>query len=75
MNSSVIIMESVTEANKAKRQLLSHGFNVSVEKVSGRRGDCSYAIRVFGSEPNKICRLLSTINVRCGEIIQKRGQR
>jgi hypothetical protein len=69
MNSSVIILNSVTEANKAKRQLMNYRIKCAIEKVSQRRGGCCYGIRVY-TDPDKICRLLSIVNVECKEILE-----
>jgi hypothetical protein len=66
-NTSVIIMKSITEANKAKRQLSNYKINSSIEKVQ-RRGGCRYGIRIRG-DTGKICRLLSTVNIYCDEIM------
>jgi hypothetical protein len=68
MNSSVIILKSITEANKAKRQLLSYRIKCVVEKVHARQRGCVYGIRI-NDDPYKICRLLSVVNVHCGEIL------
>jgi hypothetical protein len=73
--SSVILLKSITEAHKAKRQLSNYRIKSSVEKIQrsepmrGRQGGCCYGIRIY-SDPKKICRLLETVNVHCEEVIQ-----
>ena len=67
MDSSVIILKSITEANKAKRQLFNYRIKCSVEKVTARRSGCCYGIRVH-DDPDKVCRLLSIVGVECEEI-------
>jgi len=68
MNSWVIMLKSVTEANKAKRQLNNYRIRCAVEKVSSRRSGCCYGIRVY-ADPNKVCRLLSIVGIECEEIL------
>ncbi|MCL1832709.1 MAG: hypothetical protein FWG45_07375 [Oscillospiraceae bacterium] len=62
--STVITLKSITEANKAKRQLSNYRIKSEVEKIHGTRNGCVYGIRVY-DDPSKICRLLSTVNIHC----------
>ncbi|MCL1903885.1 MAG: hypothetical protein FWF94_05670 [Oscillospiraceae bacterium] len=67
--SSLILLKSITEANKARKQLSSYRIKSVIEKISVRKwGGCCYGIRVY-SDPEKICRLLSIVNIKCGEIV------
>jgi hypothetical protein len=68
MNSSIIILKSITEANKAKQQLGNYRIKSTIEKVTVQRGGCGYGIRVY-ADPEKLCRLLSIVDIECGEII------
>jgi hypothetical protein len=69
-SSSVIILKTITEANKAKRQLSNYRIRCAVEKIHARRTGCVYGIRVY-DDPAKICRLLETVNIICeGESVQ-----
>ncbi|MBO5378144.1 MAG: hypothetical protein J6A41_07135 [Ruminiclostridium sp.] len=66
MKSYFINLASYTEANRAARYLRSIKINAEVEKgASG--GGCSYGIRVY-ENPERVCRLLSAVNIRCGKI-------
>lgn len=69
MKSYLIILDSYTEAKRASRYLSSIKIQADVEK-STSRGGCAYGIRVY-EKPEKVCRLLSAVNVRCGRIIGK----
>ena len=65
MKSYFIYLSSYTEAKRAARYLTSIKINADVEKtVSG--GGCGYGIRVY-EKPERVCRLLSAINIRCGK--------
>lgn len=66
MKSTLILLNSYTEAVRASRYLNSIKIRADVEK-STSRGGCVYGIRVFES-PDKVCRLLSAVNIRCGRI-------
>lgn len=68
MQSTFIKLESPTQANKARRYLGSIDIKSSVEKISGS-GGCSYGIRVYG-DAEKICRLLSNVNIVCLRLIR-----
>jgi len=66
MKSYFINITSYTEAKRAAKYLMSLKINAEVEKtVSG--GGCGYGIRVY-EKPERVCRLLSAINIRCGKI-------
>lgn len=67
MKSRLIMLDSYTEARRAARYLASIKIQADVEK-STSRGGCAYGIRVY-EQPEKVCRLLSAVNVRCGRII------
>lgn len=67
MKSAILMMSSVTEANKAKYHLEKLRIKSVVEKITSRRSGCGYGIRVY-EEPEKICRLLSLSNIFCKEI-------
>lgn len=69
MKSYLIMVESYTEAKRAARYLSSIKIHADVEK-STSRGGCAYGIRVY-EQPERVCRLLSAINVRCGKISEK----
>ena len=73
MNSAVITLKSITEANKAKKQLSNYKIKCSVEKIHMERDGCGYGIRVH-SDPGKVCRLLSTVNIECGETTREQTQ-
>lgn len=65
MNSSLILLKSVTETHKAKKQLSDYKIKCTIEKVSdGHSGGCRYGIRVH-EEPRKVCRLLSIAGIYC----------
>jgi len=68
-SSTVILLKSVTEANKAKKQLSNYRIKCAVEKIHEKQGGCCYGIRVY-ENPEKVCRLLSIIDVECGEVVQ-----
>jgi hypothetical protein len=68
MKSAIIILNSITEANKAKKQLMNFRIKSTVEKINIRVGDCGYGIRIY-DKPEKICRFLETVHIRCTEII------
>ncbi|MCL2633689.1 MAG: hypothetical protein FWD34_04150 [Oscillospiraceae bacterium] len=67
--SSIIILNSVTEANKARRELSNYKIKCSVEKVTVKRGGCGFGIRVT-DDPDKICRYLELIDIECSEVIR-----
>ncbi len=67
MKSTLILLNSYTEAVRASRYLKSIKIRADVEK-STSRGGCVYGIRV-SEPPDKVCRLLSAANIRCGRII------
>ncbi len=67
LNSSLIVLKSMTEANKARYVLEKLKINSIVEKITTFKGGCSYGIRVY-DDPDKICRLLNMSNVNCLEI-------
>ncbi len=67
MKSSLIMLNSYTDAMRASRYLSSIKIRADVEK-STSGGSCAYGIRVY-EQPEKVCRLLSAANVRCGRII------
>ncbi len=69
MKSALIMLNSYTEAVRASRYLSSIKIHAVTEK-STSRGGCSYGIRVE-EPPEKVCRLLSAVNIRCGKIIVK----
>jgi len=69
MKSYFITLDSYTEARRAARYLSSIKIHADVEK-STSRGGCYHGIRVY-EKPERVCRLLSAINVRCGKIIEK----
>ncbi len=69
MRSTLIMLNSYTEAVRASRYLSSIKIHADVEK-STSRGGCAYGIRVY-EQPEKVCRLLSAINIRCGRIIAR----
>ncbi len=69
MKSTLIMLNSYTEAMRAARYLSSIKIHAVTEKRTSR-GGCSYGIRVT-EPPEKVCRLLSAINIRCGQIIEK----
>ncbi|MCL2754471.1 MAG: hypothetical protein FWD35_01985 [Oscillospiraceae bacterium] len=66
-NGTLIILKSITEANKARQQLANYRIKSVVEKVQAQRSGCVYGIRVFGNT-DKICRLLKTVNIDCMEV-------
>lgn len=67
MKSSLILLDSYTEARRAARYLASIKIHADVEK-STSGGSCAYGVRV--NEPaEKVCRLLSSAGIRCGRII------
>lgn len=66
MKSYFINLSSLTEANRAARYLTSIKINAEVEKTASG-GGCGYGIRVY-EKPERVCRLLSAINIRCGKI-------
>jgi len=65
-NSSVIILKSITEANKAKRQLSNYKIRANAEKIHINKSGCTYGIRVY-EDVEKVCRLLATVNIICGD--------
>ena len=67
MKSSLLVMASMTEANKAKYHLNQLKINSAVEKISSPRDGCSYGIRIRG-DSERVCRLLSVVNITCLEI-------
>ncbi len=69
-DNGLIILESSTAANKAKSYLRSLQINAAVEKSSSKGGSCAYGIRT-SEDPEKVCRLLSVINLKCREIVYK----
>lgn len=66
MKSSMIMLNSHTDAMRAARYLSSIKIRADVEKNTSR-GGCVFGIRVY-EKPEKVCRLLSAINIRCGKI-------
>ena len=69
---AVILLKSLTEANKAKKQLTAYNIKSSVEKITAKRGGCSYGIKIHGStDPEKVCRLLGTVNIKCLDIMRR----
>lgn len=66
MNTFLIILDSYTEAKRASRYLNSIKIRAQVEK-STIGGSCAYGIRVTEA-PERVCRLLSAVNIRCGKI-------
>jgi len=68
-SSSVILLKSNTEANKAKRQLSNYRIKSTIEKVHSRRGGCCYGLRVY-DDTDRICRLLSIVDVYCDEVMR-----
>lgn len=67
MKSALLILKSVTEANKARYHLERLKIKSVVEKITVKKGGCSYGIKVY-DDPEKICRLLSVVNIYCQEI-------
>ena len=66
---TLITLKSNTEANKAKQQLANYHIKSTVEKVTTARKGCCYAISVHG-DPEKICRLLSLVDIECQEFAE-----
>ncbi len=66
MKSYFINLASYTEARRAARYLGSIKINAEVEKTASG-GGCGYGIRVY-EKPERVCRLLSAIDIRCGRI-------
>ena len=62
MEAWLLIMNSYTEAMNGKRFLQDLNIKSSVEKISGGKGGCAYAIKTK-SDPDKTARLLSTIGI------------
>lgn len=69
MKSALIMLNSYTETVRAAKYLGSLKIRAVTEK-STSGGGCSFGIRVDES-PEKVCRLLSAVNIRCGRIIVK----
>lgn len=69
MADSLLILDSMTAAQRAVKYLSSLKINASVEK-STSKGGCAYGIRVYQS-PEKVCRLLSAAGIECRKIISK----
>lgn len=67
MNSAIIVMKSMTEANKAKYYLEQLKIKCVIEKITAKRGGCGYGLRVY-DDPEMICRQLSAANIVCVEI-------
>lgn len=67
MKSSLIVLENLTQANKAKSHLAGLKIEASVEKITENKGGCGYGIRVYG-DSDRICRLLSVVNINCKAI-------
>jgi hypothetical protein len=65
---NLIALKSITEANKAKRQLSNYRIKCAIEKISTRRGGCGYGIRV-AEDYKRVCRLLSIVDIECGDLI------
>lgn len=68
MNSELLLIGSLTEANKGKSFLSSLNIKCKVEKSVSVQGGCVYGIRVFGNS-EKAVRLLGTVNVQVKKII------
>ncbi len=69
MAASLLILDSMTAAQRAVKYLSSLKINASVEK-STSKGGCAYGIRVYQS-PEKVCRLLSAAGIECRKILSK----
>lgn len=67
LNSVLLMMKSMTDANKAKYHLNRMNIRSAVEKVTDPRTGCAYGIRI-SDDPEKVCRLLGTVNIECVEI-------
>lgn len=67
MKTALIILENLTQANKAKEQLTKMKISATVEKTTDKNGSCAYGIRV-SENPERVCRLLSVVNIKCKAI-------
>ncbi|MCM1334246.1 MAG: hypothetical protein NC084_06555 [Bacteroides sp.] len=67
MTAYLLILDSMTTAQRAVKYLSSIKINASVEK-STSKGGCAYGVRVSGS-PEKVCRLLSAAGIECRRIV------
>ncbi len=65
--SAFIVLESFTEANKAKKFLKGLKIDSNVEK-STISGGCAYGLRV-NDDAERICRQLSLAGIKCRKII------
>ncbi|MDR1754887.1 MAG: hypothetical protein LBR74_08295 [Eubacterium sp.] len=73
MKSFLLMMQSNTEANKAKYHLNRLKINSVVEKITSQNQGCSYGVRIY-DRPEKVCRLLSVVNIECTEIRSGNGE-
>lgn len=71
--SAFIVLESFTEANKAKNYLKGLKINCEVEKTT-ISGGCAYGIRVHDN-PDRICRQLQMNGINCKKIIYEDRRR
>ncbi len=67
MKTSLLILDSMTAAQRAVRYLSSLKINASIGK-STSKGGCAFGVRVYDS-PEKVCRLLSAAGIECRKII------
>lgn len=65
--SAFIVLESFTDANKAKKFLKELKIDCNVEK-STISGGCAYGLRING-DAERICRQLSLAGIKCRKII------
>ncbi len=70
MSSSLLILDSMTAAQKAVKYLSSLKINASLEK-STSKGGCAFGVRVYGS-PEQACRLLSAAGMECRRIVKSK---
>jgi hypothetical protein len=67
MKSSLILLKSMTEANKAKYLLDRLKIPSAVEKSIFKRGGCAFGVRV--SVPvDKVCAVLKENGINCLEV-------
>ncbi len=69
MNKAAVTMPSVTHAMKAKKLLLSLGYNCIVKRlaVSSKKG-CTHYIEV-NTEQNDLLWILKKYNIKYGEVL------
>ena len=69
MSSAMLVVGSLTEANKGKSFLSGLNIKCRVEKLTSAQGGCAHGIRVYG-DAEKASRLLGTVNIQVRKIIR-----